>query len=107
MSRIALDRVVLNDPIDKPLNRSGKMPGLERVFDRRGSGPLDKAGRPVNEARYDLWFDAGLITIRDKDSHHEELVPMHMVRQMRTVASVEAGEKESGSRPPTRGQQLP
>lgn len=98
MSRIPLDRVVLVENVDHPLNEHGKQAGLDKIFDRRPT---------MGRRQFELFWDSGLVVIRNPKSGHEEQVPIHMVRQMRTVASVEAGEKISGAKPLPKGSQLP
>jgi hypothetical protein len=74
MSRIALERVVFEENIDKPLNEQGASPGLDKVFELS-----PKMGRYPTE----LFLDGNLIIVRDPKSGREELVPLSFVRQMR------------------------
>jgi hypothetical protein len=77
MSRIALERVVFFENLDKPLNEKGASPGLDRIFERH-----PKMGR----FGYELWLDGEIIIIRDPKSGREEEAHVTTARQWRRLA---------------------
>lgn len=85
MSRIELERVVLIDHIDKPLNKSGASPGMDKVFERN-----PKMGRWACR----LYWDGPVVQIVDPESEEVEEVPLHFVRQMRRYKERGKAEKK-------------
>jgi hypothetical protein len=82
VGRVAIERVVFVDHVEKPLGMGGKSEGLDKVFERE-----PKMGRLHTE----IWLDdstmPALIVLQHAQSGEEECVPVTQVKSMRTVKS--------------------
>lgn len=74
MSRVALERVVFRENVNKPMNEHGKSPGMDKVFETHPT--LARQG-------YSLFWEAGFVIIVDQKSGEEEHVPGSVVLQQR------------------------
>jgi hypothetical protein len=82
VSRLAVERVVFLENVDKPLGLGGRSEGLDKVFERN-----PKMGRLHTE----IWLDdstmPATVILQHADSGEEECVPYTLVRSCRMVAS--------------------